>query len=125
MSAQLEPATFEEAASALAQAAEARHSVRIRGAGTKAGWGIATEDPDVELRTTSLNRIVEHNAGDLTAVLEAGVPVARAQEAFAGEGQMLALDPALGRGSDRYATVGGMIATGDSWATAPPLRRAP
>jgi glycolate oxidase FAD binding subunit len=113
MAAQLEPATFEEAASALAQAAEARHSVRIRGAGTKAGWGATTDEPDLELRTTSLNRIVEHNAGDLTAVLEAGVPVARAQEAFAGEGQMLALDPALGRGSDRYATVGGMIATGD------------
>ncbi len=61
-----------------------------------------------------LNRIVEHNVGDLTAVLEAGVPLARAQEAFAEEGQMLALDPPLGRGSSRDATIGGVIATGDS-----------
>lgn len=114
MAVALEPSSFEDAAGALAHAAAAHQSVRIRGAGTKAGWGTVTEEPDVELRTTALNRIVEHNAGDLTAVLEAGVPVARAQETFAGEAQMLALDPALGRGSDRYATIGGMIATGDS-----------
>ena len=113
MTAALEPGTFEDAAAALAQAADARHAVRIRGAGTKAGWGSPTDEPELELRTTALNRIVEHNAGDLTAVLEAGVPVARVQETFASEGQMLALDPALGRGTDRYATVGGMIATGD------------
>src|SRR5581483_5259370 len=109
----VEPANFDDAASVLAEAAALGQSVRIRGAGTKAGWGSPGEDPDVELRTTSLDRIVEHNAGDLTAVLEAGVPVSRAQEAFASEAQMLALDPALGRGSDRYATVGGVIATGD------------
>jgi glycolate oxidase FAD binding subunit len=109
----LEPSTFEDAAGALADASAARRTVRIRGAGTKASWGTFTDAPDLELRTTALNEIVEHNAGDLTAVLEAGVPVARAQEVFAGEGQMLALDPALGRGADRYATIGGMIATGD------------
>jgi glycolate oxidase FAD binding subunit len=113
MTLQLEPPSFEDVAAALAQARADHHSIRIRGAGTKAGWGAATDEPDVELRTTALNRIVEHNAGDFTAVLEAGVPVARAQDAFSGEQQMLALDPALGRGSDRYATVGGMIATGD------------
>ena len=37
--------------------------------------------------------MIEHNAGDLTAVLEAGVPLARAQAQFAEAGQMLALDP--------------------------------
>jgi glycolate dehydrogenase FAD-binding subunit len=109
----LEPSTFEEAAATLADASAARRTVRIRGAGTKASWGTYGEAPDVELRTTALNEIVEHNAGDLTAVLEAGVPVSRAQDAFATEGQMLALDPALGRGADRHATIGGMIATGD------------
>ena len=43
-------------------------------------------------------KILEHNVGDLTAVLQAGVPLAEAQAAFAAEGQMLALDPPLGRG---------------------------
>ena len=57
-------------------------------------------------------KILEHNVGDLTAVLQAGVPLAEAQAAFAAEGQMLALDPPLGEGD--AATVGGMVATADS-----------
>src|SRR5581483_10155610 len=114
MAAIVEPSSFEEAAEALAEASSSHHSIRIRGAGTKAAWGAIAPEPDVELRTTALDRVVEHNAGDLTAELQAGVPVARAQETFAAASQMLALDPPLGRGSDRFATIGGMIATGDS-----------
>jgi glycolate oxidase FAD binding subunit len=111
---ELQPATFEEAASGLAAAAAGHRAVRIVGAGTKIEWGAVGADPGVELHTGGLNRILEHNVGDLTAVLEAGVPLVRAQEAFANEGQMLALDPPLGRGSSRDATIGGVIATGDS-----------
>jgi glycolate oxidase FAD binding subunit len=106
------PESFEAAAEALAAAARAGERVRIAGAGTKQGWGIPGAEPDVELATAGLDRIVEHNAGDLTAVLEAGVPLARAQEAFAKAGQMLALDPWLG--SEQQATIGGVLATGDS-----------
>ena len=62
------------------------------------------------LETGGLNRIVEHNVGDFTAVLEAGVPLAEAQAAFAAEGQMLALDPP----ADPRATIGGVMATNDS-----------
>jgi glycolate oxidase FAD binding subunit len=82
--------------------------VRIAGAGSKLGWGppVAAER---KLSTAGLDRIVEHNAGDLTAVLEAGAPLAAAQEAFASEGQMLALDP-----PDRGATIGGVVASADS-----------
>jgi glycolate oxidase FAD binding subunit len=87
--------------------AGAQGSVRVHGAGTKLRW--ARGEPDVELSTEGLDDIVEHNVGDLTAVLEAGVPLARAQQKFAGEGQMLALDP-----PDRGATIGGVVATGDS-----------
>jgi glycolate dehydrogenase FAD-binding subunit len=75
-------------------------------------------EPDVELSTAGLDRIVEHNAGDLTAVLQAGVPLASAQAAFAEAGQMLALDPPLGghgqAGPPDGATVGGVMATADS-----------
>jgi glycolate oxidase FAD binding subunit len=45
-------------------------------------------------------------------VLEAGVPFAQAQAQFAAAGQMLALDPPLGR--EHTATIGGIVATGDS-----------
>ena len=59
--------------------------------------------------------VVEHNEGDLTAVFEAGVPLARAQEALAEAGQMVALDPPYGRpGDGDRATIGGIVATGDS-----------
>jgi glycolate oxidase FAD binding subunit len=103
------PATREELALALKEAAEAREPVRFIGGGTKRHWGAAAAEPAHELPTTGLDRIVEHNAGDLTAVLEAGVPLAHAQQVFAEEGQMLALDP-----PDDGATLGGVVATGDS-----------
>ncbi len=112
MARQVAPATFEAAAAALSRAAESGEAVRIVGAGTKLAWGSPGAPADLELHTTGLDRIVEHNAGDLTAVLQAGVPLARAQRRFAAAGQMLALDPFLGRELD--ATIGGVIATGDS-----------
>ncbi len=113
MARQVVPSSFEEAAAALAGAAGAAQSVRIVGAGTKSGWGTPAPQPDIELHTSELDEVLEHNAGDLTAILQAGVPVATAQKLFAGEGQMLALDPALGRDGDQAATIGGLVATGD------------
>ena len=106
------PETFAAAAATLAQCSEAGTAVRIRGAGTKLGWGLPAGPADVELSSTGLTQILEHNAGDLTAILEAGVPLVHAQETFAQAGQMLALDPPTGR--DGAATIGGVVATGDS-----------
>jgi glycolate oxidase FAD binding subunit len=106
------PETFEDAAAALASATAARRSVRIVGAGTKLGWGNpeVPGESAVELHTSGLDEILEHNAGDLTAILQAGVPLAVAQRTFASAGQMLALDPPL----DPAPTIGGVVATGDS-----------
>ena len=109
---QVQPTTVEEARQLLAQAAAAGRSVRIAGAGSKRDWGLAGKVCDQRLGTGGLARIREHNHGDLTAVREAGVPLAQAQEAFAAQGQMLALDPWLGR--QQEATVGGVLATADS-----------
>jgi glycolate oxidase FAD binding subunit len=100
----LRPATAQEAAELL-RAAE--RPVRPRGGGTKP-WG--PPDEGEVLETGGLDRILEHNVGDFTAVLEAGVPLAVAQAAFAEHGQMLAIDPAL----NDDATVGGVMATSDS-----------
>ncbi|MCW2954549.1 MAG: linked oxidase-like protein [Conexibacter sp.] len=102
---QLLPTSAEEAAAALHET----QAVRIRGGGTKLGWGRPLETTAVELRSERLDELVAHNEGDLTAVLQAGVSLARAQEAFAAAGQMLALDP-----PDGGATIGGVVATGDS-----------
>jgi glycolate oxidase FAD binding subunit len=103
------PDSAEELAAELAAAGQAGLRARVRGAGTKLRW--APEDAvGVELSTAGLDRVIEHNAGDLTAVLEAGVPLAGAQEQFRSEGQMLALDPPDPGG----ATIGGIIAANDS-----------
>jgi glycolate oxidase FAD binding subunit len=89
---------------------DSEQPVRVVGGRTKLGWGRPLSAPHVELSTSGLDQIVEHNEGDLTAVLQAGVPLARAQEKFAEANQMLALDPPDPGG----ATIGGVVASGDS-----------
>jgi FAD/FMN-containing dehydrogenase len=73
-----EPATIDEAAEAL------------RGGGT-----VSIERPggDTVLSTRGLARVLEHEPGDLTAIVEAGIRLAELQERLAAHGQMLALDP--------------------------------
>ena len=106
------PSSVEEAAELMRRAGEAAAAVRARGGGTKIGWGAPTAAADLEVSTRRLDHVVEHNAGDLTAVLEAGVRLAEAQRVFAAAGQMLALDPPLGENG--AATIGGIVATGDT-----------
>jgi glycolate oxidase FAD binding subunit len=102
-------AAGESMVEALRRAGDEGTPVRFRGGGTKLRWAANRGDPGVELSTAGLDRIIEHNAGDLTAVLEAGVPLERAQATFADAGQMLALDP-----PDDGATIGGIVAAADS-----------
>ena len=109
----LYPETPASAAAELAAATAAGERVRICGGATKLGWGDPGAGPDAVLSTARLDATLEHNAGDLTAVVQAGVPLARLQDELAASGQMLALDPPLHFG-ERDATVGGVIATGDS-----------
>jgi glycolate oxidase FAD binding subunit len=105
------PETPEEAAELLRALGSDGRFVRVRGGGTKAAWGAPGERVAVELQTGGLSRIREHNEGDFTAVVEAGLPFAEAQATFAQAGQMLALDPPLGTGD--AATVGGVVAAAD------------
>jgi glycolate oxidase FAD binding subunit len=107
----LEPASYEEAAELLKASGEVSRAVRPVGGRTKLSWG-GTARTDLDVSTASLAAIREHNVGDLTAVLEAGAPLARVQDVFAEADQMLALDPPLGTGE--AATIGGIVASGDS-----------
>jgi glycolate oxidase FAD binding subunit len=99
----LRPDSVQEAA-ALLRGLEA--PVRPVGGGTKPWLPDRGEEP---LETGGLDRILEHNVGDFTAVLEAGVPFSDAQAAFAEHGQMIAWDPPA-----EGSTVGGIMATADS-----------
>ena len=106
------PGSPEEAAALLRSLGEAGRAVRPLGGQTKRDWGGIGEPVAVELETTGMAKILEYNEGDLTAVLQPGVPLAEAQAAFADKGQMFAVDPPLGVGD--AATIGGLVATGDS-----------
>ena len=115
----LAPSSFDDAAAALAAATHEGRTVRIVGAGTKLGWG-GDVAADIELHTTRLDEVVAHDAGDLTATLQAGVPLELAQRTFAAAGQMLALDPPLQspqsdpESDPAHPTIGGVVATGDA-----------
>lgn len=61
---------------------------------------------DVLLRLDRLDRIVDHQAGDMTVTVEAGCPLATLQERLAACGQWLPLDPP----AVECTTVGGLVA---------------
>src|SRR5262249_12881238 len=73
-----EPATLEEAARVLAGGSSV---------------SIDREGGDVVLSTRRLDRVLEHEPGDLTAIVEAGIRLSELQARLAPHGQMLALDP--------------------------------
>ncbi|MGH8975908.1 MAG: FAD-binding oxidoreductase, partial [Acidimicrobiia bacterium] len=108
------PSSYEEAAAVMGRCGTEGLTLRVRGGGTKWSWGRPVPEPDVDVSTTGLGRLVEHNAGDLTAVVEAGARLETVQGTFAAEGQMLALDPPAhgGRAGEGpgAATVGGVLA---------------
>jgi glycolate oxidase FAD binding subunit len=102
----LRPGSVDEAVAAVRDSAG--RTLLLRGAGTKLGWG-APVTAGVELDTRGLDRLVAHNAGDMTAEVGAGMPLARLQQELAGAGQWLALDPPY-----EGQTVGGIMAAGDA-----------
>ena len=59
---------------------------------------------------SALNRVVVHNAADLTLAVEAGITLSSLREVLATEGQFLALDAPL----PARATIGGTLAAGVS-----------
>ncbi|MBA2792767.1 MAG: FAD-binding oxidoreductase, partial [Thermoleophilaceae bacterium] len=107
-----EPGSPEQAADVMRLASEDGLTIRPVGGRTKLGWGHPTPEPGIELSTSGLNDILEHNEGDFTVRAQAGMKWRDLQEKVAGAGQMLALDPPLGTGEG--ATLGGILATGDS-----------
>ena len=78
-----------------------------RGAGTGVSGGAHASEGCVVLGLERMNRILELNADDETAVVEPGVINADLNDAAAAHGLMFAPDPA----SFRISTVGGNVAT--------------
>ena len=93
----------------LRSAAEQGHVVVPIGGRTKTGWAAPPTSCDVLLDVTGLDRVVEHTAGDLVVVAEAGVRLETLQAQLAEAGQMLALDP-----PEAGATLGGIVSANAS-----------
>jgi glycolate oxidase FAD binding subunit len=73
-----EPSTLEEAALVLASGETV---------------SIDRDGGEIRLSTAGLDRVLEHEPGDLTAIVEAGIRLSALQEHLAAHGQRLALDP--------------------------------
>jgi glycolate oxidase FAD binding subunit len=89
---------------------ESRGTVVFRGSGTKSNWAGRVAQPELTVDTGELNRLRSHNPADMTASVEAGMPLATLQGLLAESGQWLALDPPTEAAG---ATLGGLLATGD------------
>ena len=107
----LAPADCAAAAELMKTLSDDGQAMRIRGGATKLGWGSPVK-AEVDVSTENLNEFREHNEGDYTAVVDAGVPLTQLQDHVSSTGQRLALDPALGDGDQ--ATLGGILATADA-----------
>jgi glycolate oxidase FAD binding subunit len=73
----MRPATVEEAAALVAEASASGRRIRIGD----------------DLDTGALDRVLEHEAGDLTCTVEAGIRLSALQAVLAPAGQRLSLDP--------------------------------
>ena len=73
----MQPTSIDEAADLLAAATRDGRRVRI----------------GAELRTEGLARVLEHEAGDLTCTVEAGIRLSALRDVLAQAGQRLSLDP--------------------------------
>jgi glycolate oxidase FAD binding subunit len=100
------PASVDEVQSVIALAAEAGIPLMPWGGGTAATVGTPPARTGIVLGLARLDRLVEHEPGDLTATVQAGMTVERFQTALRERGQWLSLDPP---DPDR-ATLGGVIA---------------
>ncbi|MDP9795402.1 glycolate oxidase FAD binding subunit [Catenuloplanes nepalensis] len=103
------PGDAAQVADVLRAAAAHDLAVVARGGGTRLHWGLPPARADLVLDLSGLDRIVDHAAGDLVLIAEAGARVADVQRRLATAGQRLAVDaPTPG------ATLGGTVATGHS-----------
>ena len=105
------PQDTAQVAAVLRAAHESGLAVVPKGAGTKLGWGAPPERFDVLLDLGGLDRLVEHAAGDLIAIVGAGRRVGDLQSDLAASGQWLAVEPS------RPGTVGGLVATASTGPT--------
>jgi len=100
------PATAEQLAAAVRICSAAQANVAPWGGGTAMMLGNPPRALDVVVKTTRLNRVIEHDHANLTATVQSGATLNTLQAALAPQMQFMPVDPPLRERS----TVGGIIA---------------
>jgi glycolate oxidase FAD binding subunit len=100
------PASTPETAAVLRAAADQGLAVLPRGSGSRLASGPPPSRCDLILETTRMNQVVEHEAGDLVARVQAGARFGDVAVTLVRAGQRISLD------APASATIGGVIADG-------------
>ncbi len=106
------PTTEAELSAVMACAHQHRWRVIPSGSGSKLAWGGIGAGVDLVVSTARLNQVIDHAVGDMTLTAQAGVKLADLVPLLAQHNQFLAVDPAYAN----RATLGGIVATGDTGA---------
>ncbi|MHC5859124.1 FAD-binding oxidoreductase [Nostoc sp.] len=104
------PRTQKQLAAVIAKAHTNNWPVLPCGSSSKLNWGSLAKSIDVVVSTERINQLIEHAVGDLTVTVEAGMKFSDLQALLAKSRQFLALDPT----APESATIGGIVATGDT-----------
>jgi glycolate oxidase FAD binding subunit len=104
------PGSIDEVRAVVTLAADAGLSVVPWGGGTAAAVGVPAARTGIVLGLQRLDRILEHEPGDLTVTVEAGRTVGALQASLRERGQWLSLDPP----DAERATIGGVLAANAS-----------
>ena len=102
------PASADEVARLLREAASARSAVLPVGGGRASDMGDPPAPCDVEIHTTRLDRVIEHSPGDMVVTVEGGITLEALQVELGRTAQFLPLDPFNSPGH----TIGGLLAAG-------------
>src|SRR5438105_1124843 len=100
------PSTRDQINAALRVCSEAAASVIPWGGGTAMALGNPPRQVDVVLATARLNRVLDHDAANLTVTVESGISLAALQNLLAEEGQFVPFDPPF----PERSTIGGIVA---------------
>ena len=104
----VEPTTVLGVSRVLALASAHGLAVVPVGGGARLAWGAPPQRLDVALSLARLDRVLAHEAADLTLSVECGVTLEALDTLLRPHGQFVPLDPARPHAS----TIGGLIATG-------------
>lgn len=109
----LHPSTEEDLAACVRDAAESGRKLRIKGQGSKSGWGLPVT-ADQEVSTAAFSGISDYEPAELVLTAGAGTSMAVIEQALAEKQQQLAFEPAdwapLWGGQAGAGTIGGVLA---------------